>query len=1297
MKWSKKFSAAVTAVIMMAAVLIRGLGGALPLVQAGERLEPTGDLRNYAAAVVGTTDQGWTIKSSVDPTEADNRAIGNAGVKVSKVYGGYTSYTEILSVVSDDGRSSIAYCVQPELNTPNNTDYRQQVMNNDRLRTVLYYGYGGNDSAAFMALERNNVNNAYMDTWMAVRIAYNGGASQAAANDPMVQWLLNHAGAPATRFEVGESPQTAVWNPDAMRQETGWYTTSGGGTFSLNLEGTGLTAELSDGSIINANTGGIAAGTSFRLMAGPEKNGAVDLEIPTTATGYAGMIFVPSVDPSRQSIVAGYGGDPAGPGRIQARFSRCEEESQVVKLDIETGENAQGDARLDGATFGLYTPDGGKLAEGVVANGVLTFPAQLCGDYYIQEISAGEGYLLNDTKYTLHLKEPGTTAVVKAKNRVKKGTVKLKKLAVPNEEQNEPISGTLNPLAGAEFTLTLKSNKQIKYVKTTGSDGQATFENVPYGVYTLAETRTPEGYIGGAIEDEVTIGEDGQVLEYFFGNKDFYADLTVVKKDSEDGNPVALSGASFRIYDVQAQKFVVQYPASHLFLPVSEWRTDNQGKLGLDKPLKAGDYILVETQAPVGYLTYDGTDGAVRFTADGREYWGIPFTLNAGNCTLVETPAKSYYAYEQALADAPAKGRIRIEKTGEMTDGTVDQETPYGILTTFKFSQKAMAGAVFEIYADEDIVGASDGSGPRIYHRAGDKVAEITTGADGAAISEDLYLGKYRVVEKSAPDGFVPSDKNYKVALTYKGQTISAGDNVCVVKIENAKQKAVFTLEKSEEVLEEYRVGPDGTLEMIKNKAPAEGITFGVFTGKPIADGRGGMVPADRLVSIGTVENGTTATTENFPAGDYYYRELATKGNLVLDTSRYPITYVPEGNAPVITLRAANGEAIVNRLFTKAYTLLKTEGRGGAPLSGATFGFYDAEKNLIYTQKTDGSGKITIPALTVGTYYYRELAAPEGYIRDKRWYSFEVAQDGKILQGQVENNLAMGTLSIEKTGDDLKHWQVADGQAVYKATAIAGADFAVRAKADIVTADGVLRAKKGDTVAHLVTGGDGSTALTSAWFMTAEAPQRPENRPVDLTQMNSEDADEIPVAKETALFNAVYEVAEVAAPEGWTLDETVYEADLRYADDETPLVTIETIKPFDRAVQGDATLSKTDISTGEAIPGTRISLYTEDGTEIYTGLSDEAGKITVKKLPAGDYYFKESGAAKGYVLDDTPVRFTINSDGAVVKCQMTNRKAENPGTGTDGESAGPFLAGCIVLMLGAAAGVGIYQKKKMEK
>ena len=173
--------------------LLSPLSSMVAKAEEGEEVPPTGDLAQYAVNEVGQTDQGWVIYASEDPNyNPMTRASGSSGMSVSKDYGGYTSYTQIVTAQDDAGVEHIAYCVEPDKNTPNGTSYIQQVMDNAQLRTVLYYGYGGPGEAELMAMEGGNVNNAYMDTWIAARLAYGESSSNPAwAADPCVSWLLN--------------------------------------------------------------------------------------------------------------------------------------------------------------------------------------------------------------------------------------------------------------------------------------------------------------------------------------------------------------------------------------------------------------------------------------------------------------------------------------------------------------------------------------------------------------------------------------------------------------------------------------------------------------------------------------------------------------------------------------------------------------------------------------------------------------------------------------------------------------------------------------------------------------------------------------------------------------------------------------------------------------------------------------------------------------------------------------------------------------------------------------------------
>ena len=87
------------------------------------------------------------------------------------------------------------------------------------------------------------------------------------------------------------------------------------------------------------------------------------------------------------------------------------------------------------------------------------------------------------------------------------------------------------------------------------------------------------------------------------------------------------------------------------------------------------------------------------------------------------------------------------------------------------------------------------------------------------------------------------------------------------------------------------------------------------------------------------------------------------------------------------------------------------------------------------------------------------------------------------------------------------------------------------------------------------------------------------------------------------------------------------------------------------------TITKTDFSTGELIPDCGIEILDENKNVIVQGRTDEKGEVTFKRLPVGNYYYREFDAPKGYYLDTTPYAFTIGEDG-VVKAKMTNKLQE---------------------------------------
>ena len=273
----------------------------------------------------------------------------------------------------------------------------------------------------------------------------------------------------------------------------------------------------------------------------------------------------------------------------------------LIKEDAETGANPQGDATLEGAVYGLYArenivhPDGTTGIVHKAGDLVSTLKVDRKGDavvkdlylgkYFVKEIQAPEGYLLDETEHDVECSYEGGTVptierTVKSTELVMKQPFQIIK-AANNGETDADL------LKGAGFSAYLKSSLEKKEDgsydfshaepviltadgKTemfTDEKGYACSIPLPYGTYIVRETTTPHNY--KPVEDfEITIRENNpdkpQVWKVLL-DKEFSAKLKIIKKDDETKKPVLVAGTEFKIYDLDHKKYVEQvttYPRS---------------------------------------------------------------------------------------------------------------------------------------------------------------------------------------------------------------------------------------------------------------------------------------------------------------------------------------------------------------------------------------------------------------------------------------------------------------------------------------------------------------------------------------------------------------------------------------------------------------------------------------------------------------------------------------------------------------------------------------------------------------
>lgn len=665
----------------------------------------------------------------------------------------------------------------------------------------------------------------------------------------------------------------------------------------------------------------------------------------------------------------------------------------VVKTDIEKG-NAQGDAKLSGAKYGIYK--GNQLIDTYYTDENVSFTTKyyICDtDWTIREIESSEGYLVNDEVYkvgadpALYTVEYNTTANNVVEMPIK-GNISIIKHTDDGSTQIE------TPEQGAEFQVYLKSagsfvnaDKDEKDTIICDEDGFASTKLLPYGVYTVHQTKGWEGR--EKIKDfDVFIDKDMKEYKFLINNSNFESYLKVVKLDTETGKQIAYEGAGFEIYDSNNHRILMQFTYPEV-TTIHTFYTNSEGYLITPEKLPYGDYTLKEVQAPYGYVL----DSTL-----------IPFSINQENSstdtgvTVVKVKAK----------DIAQKGVIEITKEGEIFSsigvlggGYIDEngnDVEFPITYNPIYEAKNLANAVFQIYAAEDIT-TLDGTVRAV---KGELVDTVTTGKNGIAKSKQLYLGKYTVIEKTAPTTFVNANKQYNVELTYAGQDVKVTSTA--LSVFNERQKVTVSLFKIMEQDEVFNLGMNNEILSVQ---------FGIYANEDIKAADGSIIPADSLITYGNCnENGKQTFNCDLPIGyKFYAKEMATDSHYILYDTKYEFTTDYQGqNIETIKIDLNNGEPIINEFIYGTVKGLKTDRETGKTIEGALFGLFRTdeteftENNAILTSLTDKDGIFTFENVPFGNWIVKELKPAENYLPSDDIHHITVSENEQVIEITAVND-----------------------------------------------------------------------------------------------------------------------------------------------------------------------------------------------------------------------------------------------------------------------------------------------------
>ena len=995
----------------------------------------------------------------------------------------------------------------------------------------------------------------------------------------------------------------------------------------------------------------------------------------------------------------------------------------LVKEDSETGNSAQGDAVFEGAIYGLYAredinhPDGRsgvlyKKDEQVATlmtdkEGKASVSNLYLGKYYLKEITPPVGYLLDEEEHDVNCDYEGDQVETVKRNTVSKEDVIKQPFQLIKAADNDKTDADL--LKGAGFSaylissLTVKDDGSYDFTNATpivltedgktemftDERGYACSIPIPYGRYIVRETTTPHNFM--PIDDFiVTVTENSSTPQVWrvLLDDEFKAKLKIVKQDDETKQPVLLANTEFKVYDLDAKKYVEQVTTYPNTVVHKSYFTDENGYLILPESLKCGNYRIEEVSAPDGYT-------------QNTQYVEIKVDKNtAYQMDSVSGDAIITVTYE----NHPVKGKLVIHKSGE---------TLKSFKKDFVYEETSLEGAEFEIYAAEDIFTPDhqvDEQGNRHVIYAKDTLVKtVTTNKNGEAVIKDLPLGKYRVKETKAPAGFVLNPDNQEVSFIYKDQNTPEIEEK--LEFSNERQKVELSVEKQD----------------AETGKALKGATFGLYNKEAISSGDKVVVKADTLLQeITSNEKGKAAFTLDLPLGRYYVKELQAPAGYVSSDEilEFDATYQGQ-DVKTIKLKSVKKNQPTTVEVTKADITTGTE------LDGASMSVLDKDGNVIDSWTSVKDSPHVIKRLQVGkTYILREELAPYGYLRATD-VEFTISDTAEVQKVKMEDEVPVARLLVNKKGEFLDSVSLLDnakGMIEHLFNYVTGnltdVTFNVYAAEAIRAADGVSADyyAADELVGSITTDGNGIAQMdnlplgryyivekeTSHGYVLDNEP-----RYVDLTyrdqdtplvtysadwqnarqrvqvevlkkEKNSDKvlsgaifglyaADDIVsskgkvlLAKDTLIelkttdedgkiqfvadlpVDSRYYIKELAAPDGYVTDQEPQEFTFEYQGSGTSVA--EYAFTFEDE-QTTVELSKADLTDKKELPGASLKVTDEDGNTVDEWVSKEEAHIIKGLIVGKKYKMTETKPADGYVTAES-IEFTVENTKEVQKHQM---------------------------------------------
>lgn len=644
---------------------------------------------------------------------------------------------------------------------------------------------------------------------------------------------------------------------------------------------------------------------------------------------------------------------------------------------------------IEGAVYGLYRSDDGTLVQELVTDEYGVAESEdipVDTDYYLEELYTPEGFQPNTERQDIILTDVCAPSRIDVTAEYDPITGRIK--VIKTDEDG-------NTLSGMGFIVYRYSDWEQVDDITVGEDGTATTTDLPYGEYALEEYNIPEGLAADSYY-YATIYYQDETVELEIVNYAAQGDVKITKTGN-DGRKIA--GAVFEIYHADTGELVQEV-------------TTNSSGYVWSAYMPLGDYYAVEKSVPAPYklddthhefsLTYnyeseylyvenevDGEPGRVKVikTDDSdNPLSGVSFDLfrswDSKKLSTLTTGADG----TAESGDLIPGDYYLVETTGKPGYTMESGQIPFTIDGTGATIEKTIINPKIRIFGKVQVIKQDDVGNPitgvrfGVYCNGENLLEEITTGEDGTATSGVLNEGNYYLLELEGVDGYQMDTEPHPFSIT---------ENEVIIPV-------TVTNPRITGAVKVLKTGTEGE--------PLSSVVFGVYSAADDTE----------LCKLTTGEDGA-AVSDSLFYGDYYLKELSTvDGYELLDA---PIPFSIMEQDAVIEIPVTNPLIMGGVSVYKISADKDTDGND-IPLSGAVFGLYNSAGQKLAELTSGEDGRAVHEGLPKGSYYLKELAAPEGYTVTDELLPFSIETQGQMAELTVTNGAGFGTVEIKKTGED---------------------------------------------------------------------------------------------------------------------------------------------------------------------------------------------------------------------------------------------------------------------------------------